>query len=184
VNLTSTNTKASVRDLWETPAWLVKQVSKILNVQFVLDPCCTEKNKKAGCFFTPEVNGLAMDWAADLDCWMDGGRFISSPAAFVNPPFSQLDEWIQKVIEESQKGLTIALVHPDTPDTAWYQKIEDNCLLQLVPTSRVNFVDPETGLEKSGVNFPSCISVFNGFPRTNVQRVRFQLNKPSRVKAA
>ena len=83
---------------------------------------------------------------------------------------------IDKAIEESEKGLTVFFLHPDTPDTGWYQKIENKAKIQLVPTGRINFVNPETGLEQKGVGFPSCISILNSMPKTNIQRARLNLN--------
>jgi phage N-6-adenine-methyltransferase len=178
MNINNSKTKASKRDLWETPQQLVDQVADILKVHIALDPCCTEKNRKCwnGCF--KKQDGLKLDWLSSCNA-ITG---FSNKAVWVNPPFSELHKWIDKVIEESNKGLTIVLVHPDTPDTAWYQKIEKNCLMQLVPTSRINYIDPEIEEVKSGVNFPSCISVFNGFPVTGQPtRVRFKLKREVRL---
>jgi phage N-6-adenine-methyltransferase len=177
MNNIKSNVKKSIRDYWETPQYLVNQVSNLLFCDFVLDPCSTDKNKK-GDFYIPEwVDGLQEDWR----CLLAGlvtDEYSFCPAVWVNPPFSKLDQWVDKVIHESSKnGLLICMLHPDTPDPAWYQKIEKHCFMQLVPDKRINFVDPETGKEKSGVNFPSCISVFNAWPKNNVQRIRFTINK-------
>ncbi len=186
MNINKTNTKKSIRDLWSTPPWFVNQVADILKVKFLLDPCCSEDNKKAPLFFDEKLNGLAMDWAEDIECWMDGEILpvLINPAVWVNPPFSQLALWTEKIIKESQKGLTICLVHPDLSDPDWSQKIEDNCFLQLVPRKRLNYINPETGEPADSIPFNSCVSVFNGMPNKIVQRIRFDLDKPVKQKVA
>lgn len=173
--INNSKTILSLRDSWETPEWLTLLIQKFCKVEFVLDPCCTDKNSHGVFCFTVDDDGLKKNWVDCLDLKLFG-EFIPAGAVWVNPPFSQMSLWIDKVIKESKKGLTVFLLHPDTPDTAWYQKIENNCKIQLIPTGRINFVDPETGVEKKGVAFPSCISIFNSLPGTNVQRVRLDIS--------
>lgn len=176
----NSNTKESVRDYWRTPQWFVDQLENTGKVVFVLDPCANGYNHKAITYINESEDGLTTDW---LYLVQNGGYSGCLGAVFVNPPFSQMDKWIDKIIEESNKGLRVFMVHPDTSDTAWFQKIEKYCTYQLVPTSRLNYLDPETGDPKSGVNFQSCVSVFTGISLGNPPRVRFKLDKPSKKKS-
>lgn len=173
------NTTPSKRDYWETPGWFAAQSEKLLKVTFIIDAAATEENKKGIYFFSEDDNALELNWKEELETYlsMDFNAY-TSPAIFVNPPFSQLSLWIDKIIKESSKGLTICLVHPDTSDTDWNQKIEDGCFMQIVPRSRLGYIHPETGEEMASPPFPSCVSVFHGFPREIVQRVRFVSDKP------
>lgn len=181
MNIVESNTKVSVKDYWQTPEHIVTSVGALLNRRISLDPCAKdETNAKYMHFIDEELDGLKTSWFDfigfnELDCAVDG--FV-----FVNPPFSQLKAWAMKCVEEANKGLVVVLLHPDTPDTTVYQYIEDNCNLQLVPTSRVNFIDPDTGKIKSGVNFPSVLSVFTGMPKKSLDRIRFNLDsKPTHI---
>lgn len=176
MNIFKSRTKKSERDCWETPQWLVGQIERILKVRFILDPCANNDNCKAWKYFDEEDNGLEVSWRSYIfDQCFD--NLILNPAIFVNPPFSKLDQWIDKIIQESRNGLFIVLLHPDSSDTKWYQKIEDHCFMQLIPNSRINFIKPGETKESSGVSFHSVISVFNTLPKTNVQRIRFDLDK-------
>jgi len=183
-NITS-NTKSSVRDYWSTQMWFVRQLERIGKVTFVLDPCAGPSNSKAIRNFDENDDGLLMDWCSYTENAMNdvlSSIRVINPAVFINPPFSQMDLWISKVIDESSRGLTVFFLHPDTSDTAWYQKIEAHCTYQLVPTSRLNYLDPETGKLRSGVNFQSCVSVFAGVHTPSPPRIRFDLQKPLKSK--
>jgi len=175
-NITST-TKQSVRDYWQTQGWFVKQIEEIAKVEFILDPCASESNKKTSLYIDENDNGLEVDWLRYIMTLGDGSVL---GAVFVNPPFSQMDKWIDKIILESNRGLRVFMLHPDTSDTAWYQKIEKHCTYQLVPRSRLNYIDPETGKPRNGVNFQSCVSVFTGVHLPSPPRIRFDLEKPIR----
>jgi len=172
MNIVDSNTKSSVKDYWQTPQHIVNSVGLLLNRRIMLDPCAKDENSAKYMHFIDEaLDGLNTSWldfiSFDEDnCMIDG--FV-----FVNPPFSQLKAWSKKCVEEANKGLVVVLLHPDTPDTAVYQYIEYHCNLQLLPTSRVNYIDPDNGKIKSGVNFPSILSVFTGMPCRSVDRVRF-----------
>ena len=177
MNVSTSNTKPSKRDYWITPQWFVNQIADITNLSFVLDACASDGNQKADYFINEEGNGLTADWrewSADMN--------LAGTAIWVNPPFSQLDLWIDKIIEEKQNGLTICMVHPDLSDPDWSQKIDDNCFLQLVPRKRLNYINPETGKPAGSIPFNSCVSVFNGMPNNTVQSIRFDLNKPVKQK--
>lgn len=172
MNIVDSNTKPSVKDHWQTPEHIVDSVGLLLNRRIMLDPCANDEQSAKHMHFIDEaLDGLSTSWIDFIafneeHCTLDG--FV-----FVNPPFSQMKIWAEKCVEEANNGLIVVLLHPDTPDTAVYQYIENHCNLQLIPTSRVNYIDPDTGKIKSGVNFPSILSVFTGMPRVAVDRVRF-----------
>lgn len=53
------------------------------------DPCPINEN--------PKINGLFIDW---------------KDRTFVNPPFSNIEKWIIKAINENKKGYRIAILLP------------------------------------------------------------------------
>ncbi len=84
--------KIKAKDIALTPASLHQQLSVIagFDTSTAFDPCPEH----------PEADGLLTDW--------------ESPA-YVNPPFSHARKWVQKSLEQQQKGVTVALLLP------WYQ---------------------------------------------------------------
>jgi hypothetical protein len=54
--------------------------------RFTLDPCATQESAKVPRFFHKGQNGLAQSW--------EGER------VFLNPPYSQLDAWTAKAVDE------------------------------------------------------------------------------------
>lgn len=178
MNTINSNTKLSERDYWRTPRRLVTCIADLLHVQFVLDPCAEWEHAHGTICINEKEDGLSVNWQRKIFHNLDRlERCVNNPAVFVNPPFSQMDKWADKIIEESRKGLTVVLVHPDTPDTQVYQKIEDHAFMQLRPDRRINYIKPGEDKETSGVSFPSVISVFNAYPRECLQRVRFNYKK-------
>ena len=179
MNIIKTHTKPSVKDLWETPTWFVRQLQHDFHITFVLDPCCTVDNKKGWYHFDENDDGLSKSWCAHtVTRMMEDGNAALNATAFVNPPFSQLNDWIEKSIETARKGMPVALLHPDTRDTKWYQKIEKHCFMQLLPTSRLNYINPESRKDDGRVNFHSCVSLFNALPTTGDPKIiRFELSK-------
>lgn len=66
------------------------------------DPCPISKGELR------EFDGLGSDW---------------KDKTFVNPPYSDIDRWVDKAIEENMKGrLIVMLLNVDT-STNWYMKL-------------------------------------------------------------
>ena len=68
----------SKSDIWLTPKYLYKELDKEFNFNF--DPCPYPK---------PKWNGLNIEWGS---------------INYVNPPYSNLKDWIKKSYEEHLKG--------------------------------------------------------------------------------
>lgn len=87
--------KNNPKDLWTTPEWLMTKF-----MEPCYDPCPSGREE---CF-----NGLLIDW--------------SSPS-YVNPPYSKLEVWVNKAIEQQQKGVNIVMLLRVDPSTKWYKKL-------------------------------------------------------------
>jgi site-specific DNA-methyltransferase (adenine-specific) len=90
--------KGKKSDDWFTPKWLYDSLKEEFNIDF--DPCPYRDSEKRGL----------------IDHW---GKRV-----FVNPPYSQLDAWFEKAMNELELGnseLIIFLVFART-GTKWFHK--------------------------------------------------------------
>ena len=84
---------------------------------------------------------MAQDWAKRV---------------YVNPPYSETSDWLDKLLSEMLDGNTIeaiALV-PSRTDTAWFQKAAQNCTAFCLIKGRLKF-DGEGNT--SSAHFPSAV---------------------------
>lgn len=128
---------------WSTP----KEIFDPLNEEFKfsLDVCAEPWNAKCKNFITPEVDGLTVPWSGTV--WM-------------NPPYGrEINAWIQKAYNESNRGITVVCLVPARTETAWWH---DYCLHGEIRyiKGRIHFTDPQgqTGRPRFG----SVIIVFRG----------------------
>jgi site-specific DNA-methyltransferase (adenine-specific) len=137
-------------DEWSTPQNFFNKLDKIY--KFTLDPAATKKNHKCKKYYTIENDGLIQDWSGNI--------------CFLNPPYSQVNLWIQKAYEESLKPYTkiICLVPARTSNKWFYQyglKADELIFIK----GRLCFeFDDKPVLDKKGrkmsAPFPSIILVF------------------------
>ncbi len=121
---------SSANDSWATP----KEVYDSLNEEFRFDhdPCPLNES--------PTEDGLSQDWGQ---------------SNFVNPPYSNLGEWIAKAFREWKKGKTVVMLIPSRTDTkAWH----DYCLR----ASEIRFIKGRLkfGDAKNAAPFPSAVIIF------------------------
>lgn len=81
-------------DEWATPKYIYRQAM----AKGMFDPCPLGS----------KTDGLAIDW----------GKMN-----FVNPPYSQLRQWVQKSIEEHEKGKDIIMLIPARTDTKAFKML-------------------------------------------------------------
>ncbi|MBO7694849.1 MAG: hypothetical protein J6T10_19715 [Methanobrevibacter sp.] len=84
----------SNNQLWKTP----KNIYQSFMDRGFFDPCPGNSN----------FDGLKIEW---------------SDKNFVNPPYNAIDEWIDKALEEVEKGKHIVLLIPARTDTRWFRKL-------------------------------------------------------------
>lgn len=83
-------------DIWSTPSKLYERFM----IKGYYDPCP----------LNPSFDGLSTPW---------------KNKNFVNPPYSEINKWIDKAIMEMCRGnLTIMLI-PSRTDTKWFKKLVD-----------------------------------------------------------
>lgn len=139
-------------DDWETP----DSVYGALNAKysFTLDPCATADNFKHANYFSPEDNGLERPWTYEDDFMGPQPERV-----FVNPPYSQVEKWIDKGISEmkNNKALSVFLV-PARTDTKWFAKAVKSASRIVFVSGRIKFL--KDGVSCKSPPFPSAIIVF------------------------
>lgn len=127
-----------VTDVWATPQWLYDALDKEFG--FTLDPCSDGTNAKCEKFFTPTENGLLRDWGTEV--------------VFMNPPYSEIDEWMRKAYGAALEGATVVCLIPARTDTRWWHEYCMKAEIRFI-RGRLKFGDADTGAP-----FPSAIVVF------------------------
>lgn len=70
---------------------------------------------------------------------------------FVNPPYSEIKQFVDKSIEEHKKGKAVVLLIPARTDTKYFRKlVEYGCDIIFI-TGRLHFN------ESNSAPFPSCL---------------------------
>lgn len=119
---------SSASDEWSTPSEVYDALHKEFG--FVDDPCPLGGN----------VSGLMREWR--------------SPC-FVNPPYSEIGEWMAKAELEAQAGKTVVCLVPSRTDTRWWHKYAMKAKEIRFIRGRLKF-----GGAKHGAPFPSAVVVF------------------------
>lgn len=132
----------SKTDEWATPQSYFDEINKEFN--FNLDPCATEDNHKCDKYFTLENDGLSQNW---------GGYRV-----FCNPPYSQIDKWVEKAFRETRNDNTlVALLIPSRTDTRYFHNYIYNRAEIRFVKGRLKF-----GGGKNSAPFPSMLVIFRG----------------------
>jgi len=129
-NVYSRTEKSS--DSWETPFYFFKALQNYMkkyskNFKFTLDPASSEENHLCDKYYTYHENGLLQDWKGEN--------------VFINPPYSDIENWVKKCYYEGQKDNTIVvLLIPVRTDTKYWHKYCMKAERLLFCKGRVNFL--------------------------------------------
>lgn len=133
---------SSNSDEWATPQDFFDEMNNEFG--FDLDVCATDENHKCNEYFTKEQDGLSKNW---------GGRRV-----WLNPPYSQIDKWVEKAFRETRNDNTIVvMLIPSRTDTRYFHNyIYQRTEIRFVK-GRLKFGD-----SKGSAPFPSMIVIFRG----------------------
>jgi len=150
----------SPKDVWRTPPELYEPFDALLPDGLTLDPCADRDVQFTLDYYTGEhpdadpddphaVDGLAESWHGNV---------------WVNPPFSVKTTWLRKAVAEHLMGNAevIMVVTPDSTDVMewWHGYIRGYADYTWFPAGRVNYIDPGTGEQVSGVPFGTAVSIY------------------------
>lgn len=119
---------SSAKQDWKTPKAFYKALDAEFGFDF--DPAPPQ----------PKFDGLTIDWGN---------------INFVNPPYSEVKDWVKKGFLESKKGKTVVFLIPSRTDTRWWH---DYCM----KAKEIRFIKGRLIFEGAKFNapFPSAIVIF------------------------
>lgn len=133
-----------VTDRWSTPLWLYHALDREFG--FTLDPCADASNAKCTRYFSLLQNGLLEDWGRET--------------VFMNPPYSDVGDWVRKAYGAAQEGATVVCLIPARTDANWWHDYAMKGEIRFI-RGRLRFGDTERRFGGNGsAPFPSAILVF------------------------
>lgn len=137
-----------MNDEWSTPHIFFEGIKQEFG-PFDLDPCVSDSlYAKAEKYFTPEDDGLKQEWFGHV---------------FVNPPFSDLKGWSQKIIEQMNNPLvkSITLLTPaHKVEQTWFTDILFPYISELYYIKGRLQYETMNGAKMSSPEFPSMLMRF------------------------
>lgn len=132
--------KSKSRQDWMTPGWFREYVKNAYGSYPCVDAAATDNNK------------FGLERCADglMDAWFDRNDRL----VWCNPPFSEMDLWVDKALEERRflsKHQRILLLTPNSTDTKWWGKlIERGAGWCYFITPRIGFYHPDETNDRPG----------------------------------
>tara|TARA_R110002051_G_scaffold25654_1_gene62584 strand:- start:33 stop:491 length:459 start_codon:yes stop_codon:yes gene_type:complete len=128
--------EASGLDNWMTPPDLLEKLTEEYGELY--DPCPA--------YHDFSFDGLEIEWSRDKVC-------------FVNPPYSQMKEWVKKSHDEWRAGSTVILLIPPRTCTRYFHDyINERAEVRFIK-GRLKFVHPN-GEDSKSAPFPSILCIF------------------------
>lgn len=145
----TSTTPPDVRDEWRTPPFVFEFLHR--RHRFDIDLAATKENALLPCeYLTAADNALTHEW----------GRIAT--AGYLNPPYSNVDPWLEKAIEEARRGFTtVCLLPAPNGEDRYGRFVFDAASEVLFITGRLSFLDPQ-GRPKSGNNRGSIVVTYRG----------------------
>ena len=123
---TTHQTNVTKNDDWETPKEILQDAIKKYQIAPMLDVCATDSNSKFSKHYTMNNDALNQEWDDDF---------------FMNPPYSQINQWMQKAYEQHRKHNVDALilVFSKTSTKWWHKYVEDKAETHFIE-KRIRFL--------------------------------------------
>ncbi|MDO2950588.1 phage N-6-adenine-methyltransferase [Aeromonas simiae] len=145
----------------QTPQWLFAAMD--LEFGFVLDAAALPETALCQKYLTPDIDALSVDW----------GDFISpsarAPWAWLNPPYSDIQPWVDKAIEQQARGVGTVMLAPQDTSTEWYPGTRASEVRHITGyhdergkwrNGRISFINKATGEEMKGNPKGSMFLIF------------------------
>lgn len=136
------------KDDWQTPPDIVTAIDQAVD-GITTDPSAQEQTDIGREYnYTFDDDGLSQPWYG---------------TCFVNPPFSQKERFLEKIVEEYQEDRVdeIIVLTPDSTDTVswWHKYIAPHASYVCFHEGRIAYYDDGTRVSNN-VPFGTAISVF------------------------
>jgi phage N-6-adenine-methyltransferase len=126
---------------WCTPKDLFQDIKETFGIE--LDPCAHETELlPVEMSLSKEDDGLKYEWHVNT---------------FINPPYSSIEVWVDKTIEEYKKNpkCSYVMLLPSRTDRLWFRKVLGCAEAVCFISKRLKFSNA-----KNNAPFPSLIAVF------------------------
>jgi len=147
-----------------TPDWLLDAIREVAPIG--LDPCTTPENPVGARFFCSVEGAAGTSQPSDVALGFTGSDGLAIPwgwplqraplaaCAYVNPPYSDLKDWLQKCSAEAGCGVQVYLLCPVRPQRRWFNEYtKGHTVVSLAPF-------PFKG-HKSAFPAPLCLVCYN-----------------------
>ena len=136
----------NIRDEYRTPIELFIKALFDFDILPTTDVCATDENRRCRCFFSKSDDALKEDWHEDF---------------FMNPPYSQVYNFMKKAYHESKKNNVDALilVYAKTDTKWWHEFVEGKAEVHFIK-GRIKFLDPDGIKTKNSAPYPSCWIIY------------------------
>jgi len=143
-------TPLDIRDLWQTPPQIYQQLNA--EFSFSVDLASSAVNRLHENYITAEMNTLKIDWSGMFGCaW-----------GWLNPPYSDIGPFIEKAIEQQEKGFGTVMLLPADTSVGWFSlALTSVSEVRLITGGRLSFIRADTGKPVNGNNKGSMLLVFN-----------------------
>ncbi len=153
MDMNNSTTPEAEKDLAQTPRWFYESLQEYLNARFEYDVCALEETAKCNNYFSIAggVDGLLQRW----------GRIN-----FCNPPYSNINPWTDKAVQQASTPIArsvTALLIPDKPEVGFTRHAREVADTVIHMPFRLNFLRPDgtpfldKKEKKSGPKFPVCV---------------------------
>ena len=154
-DLISSDLDADMKNSWGTDPVIFNAMNKEFN--FSLDAAANHKNNKVpNNYLTKEDDALSKDWEYEILKVMSRNLNV-----WINPPYGKgyIKKFMQKCIEQKEKGVTSVLLVPATLDAQWLP-IDQISEIRIVTGGRLSFYHPETNKKVNGNTKGSMFVIF------------------------
>lgn len=139
--------KSFDKDALQTPPYIINWLRTMYD--FDVDLAASDDHHWCDTYFTKSSSGLDKSW-------IEHGS-----TGFCNPPYSKIDPWINKAIEEADHGFTTVFLIPDVNGEARFEAILSQASVFVHMVGRVDFIRPDSNTPYRGNNRGSCIVEFS-----------------------
>lgn len=142
----NSKTPVNERDEWRTPPWLFRWLHR--RFRFQMDMAASLDNALCDLWFTREENALGREWA------------LFAQRGFCNPPYSDIDPWIDQAIAEMSQGFLTVMLFPSPNGEERFAPVFQHATEIIDIVGRFSFLRPD-GTEVGGNTRGSSVYVFD-----------------------
>jgi len=148
----SSDLDQDMKNSWGTDPVIFNAMNK--EFDFQIDCAANAKNHKCSIYYSKENSALDKDWSERL-------KTRKNNNVWINPPYGKgfIKKFMNKCIEQKEKGVTSVLLVPATLDAQWLP-ISEISEIRIVTGGRLSFYHPETNKKVNGNTKGSMFVIF------------------------